>query len=305
MNNPPPAGQPQPPPGSIPLHHPGPGRHPYLTYPHPLPVPPVVHLNVNVPSWQLGTRAYFCGAFLLRRDWKDGNLHILADELQSHWHHLQGVRLTEVKSLMVRLASRFRQQLVDNITDVVLEWLRRRPLGLWWLCQSLSTWPDNPESHLPATWHIWFSETVTQAQFTAGFIGTNEQRAFVDFHAWCLRPVNVVRIWSHAIGYLEPGLVTNWVNGGPQPLPLLLALRAVTANMLKPTFQHAMQNIFCQHSMHRYGYGGTIMRHLYHQDDMTAGHHGDLVPANVNPDVGRYQASARRLAWIDGLDNEF
>ena len=58
--------------------------------------------------------------------------------------------------------------------------------------------------------------------------------------------------------------------------------------------------------MHRYGYGGTLMCHLYHQDDMTAGYHGDLVPANVNlPDVGRYQASARRLAWIDGLDNEF
>ena len=37
---------------------------------------------------------------------------------------------------------------------------------------------------------------------------------------------------------------------------------------------------------------------------MTSGHHGDLVPANVNPDVGRHQASARRMAWIDGLDNE-
>lgn len=98
--------------------------------------------------------------------------------------------------------------------------------------------------------------------------------------------------------------MTNWVNGGPQPLPLLLALRVVTANMLKPTFQHVMQNIFCRHAMHRYGYGGSLMRHLYHQDDITAGHHGDLVPANVNPDVGRYQTGTRRLAWIDGLDNE-
>ena len=146
---------------------------------------------------------------------------------------------------MVWLASRFHQQQVDNITDVVLEWLRGRPLGLWWLSQSLTIWPDNPESHLPTTWHIWFSETVTQAQFTAGFTGTNKQRAFVDFHTWCLRPVNVVRIWSHAIGYFEPGLVTNWVNGGLKPLPLLLALRAVTANILKPTMQHVMQNIFC------------------------------------------------------------
>jgi len=145
---------------------------------------------------------------------------------------------------------------------------------------------------------------VTQAQFTARFIGTNEQGAFVDFHAWCLQPVNVVHIWSHAIGYLESGLVTNWVNGGLQPLPLLLTLCAVTANMLKPTLQHVMQNIFCRHAMHHYGYGGTLIRHLYHQDDMTAGHHGDLVPANVNPDVGRYQTSSLHMAWINGLDNE-
>jgi len=125
---------------------------------------------------------------------------------------------------------------VDNITDVVLEWHRRRPLGQWWLRQSLSTRPANLQGHLPATLKIWFLETVTQAQFTAGFVGTNEQLAFVDFHAWCLRPVNVVRIWSHAIEYVEPDLVANWVNSGTQPLPLLLALRAVTANMLKPTF---------------------------------------------------------------------
>jgi len=46
------------------------------------------------------------------------------------------------------------------------------------------------------------------------------------------------------------------------------------------------------------------MRHLYHQDDMTAGHHGDLVPDNFNPDVGWHQASALRMAWIDGLDNK-
>jgi len=46
------------------------------------------------------------------------------------------------------------------------------------------------------------------------------------------------------------------------------------------------------------------MYHLYHQDDMTAGHHGDLVPANVNPDDGRHEASALCMAWIDGLDNE-
>jgi len=63
--------------------------------------------------------------------------------------------------------------------------------------------------------------------------------------------VNVVRIWSHAIGYLEPDLVANWVNGGPQPLPLLLALGVVTANMLKPTFQHVMQKTFCRYPMHR------------------------------------------------------
>jgi hypothetical protein len=288
----------------MPLHHPGPGHHPYLTYPHPLPAPPVTYLDANVPTWQLGATAYFCGAFLLRRDWKDGNLHMLAHELKCQWHYLHGVRLTEVKSLMVRLANRFRQQLLNNITDVVLEWQQRRPLGRWWLRRSSSTWPANPQGHLPPTWQTWFAETVTQAQFTAGFVGTNEQLAFVDFHAWCLRPVNVVRIWSHAIQYVEPNLVANWVNGSPQPLPLLLALRAVTANMLKPTFEHTMQNIFRRYTTHRYGYGGTLMRHLYHQDDLTAGHHGDLVLANVNPDVGLYHAGARRRAWLDILDDE-
>jgi hypothetical protein len=263
-----------------------------------------VYLDANAPTWQLGTTAYFCGAFLLRRDWKDGQLQMLAHELKCRWQHLHGIRLTEVKSLMVRLASQFRQQLVNNITELVLEWQRRRPLGQWWLRQSLSTWPANPQGHLPATWQTWFAQTVTQAQFTAGLVGTNEQLAFVDFHAWCLRPVNVVRVWSHAIEYVEPGLVANWVNGGMQPLPLLLALRTVTANMLKPIFEHTMQNIFRRHAMYRYGYGGTIMRHLYHQDDLTAGHHGDLVPANVNPDVGQYHAAARRRAWLDSLDDE-
>jgi len=76
-------------------------RHPYLPYPHPLPVPPVVHINASVPSWKLETRAYFCGAFLLRMDWKDGHLHTLAHEPKCNWQHLHGVRLTEVESLMV------------------------------------------------------------------------------------------------------------------------------------------------------------------------------------------------------------
>jgi hypothetical protein len=114
----------------------------------------------------------------------------------------------------------------------------------------------------------------------------------------------VVLIWSHAIRYIEPDLVANWVNGGTQPLPLLLALRAVTANMLKPTFEHTMRNMFHGHTMYGYGYGGTLMRHLYHQDDLTAGHHRDLVPANVNPDVGLYHGGARHRAWLDSLSDE-
>jgi len=106
------------------------------------------------------------------------------------------------------------------------------------------------------------------------------------------------------IQYIEPNLMANWVNGSPQPLPLLLALRAVTANMLKPTFEHTMQNIFRHQAMHRYGYGGTLMCYLYHQDDLTASHHGDLVPTNINPDVGLYRAGARRCAWLDSLNDE-
>jgi hypothetical protein len=229
---------------------------------------------------------------------------MLAHQLKAQWLHLHGVRLTEVKSLMVRLASRFRQQLVNNITDVVLEWQRRRPLGQWWLRQSLHTWPANPQGHLPATWQTWFGQTVTQAQFAAGFVGTNEQRAFIDFHAWCLRPINVVRIWSHVIEYIRPDLVADWVNGAAQSLPLFTALRRVTANMLKPTFEHTMQNIFRRHAMYRYGYGGTIMRHLYHQDDLTAGHHQDLAPANVNPVIGLYRTTAQSRIWLDSLDDE-
>ena len=81
----------------------------------------MVYLNVNVPAWQLGTRVYFCSAFLLRRDWRDGNLQMLTHELKCQWQHLHGVRLWEVKSVMAQLASQFRQQLVNNITDVVLE----------------------------------------------------------------------------------------------------------------------------------------------------------------------------------------
>jgi len=64
---------------------------------------------------------------------------------------------------MAQLASQLRQQLVDNITIVVLEWQRRRPLGQW-----LSTWPANPQGPLPATWKAWFSETVTQARTSDG-----------------------------------------------------------------------------------------------------------------------------------------
>jgi len=229
---------------------------------------------------------------------------MLAHKLKCQWHHLYGIRLTEVKSLMVQLANRFWQQLVNNITDVVLEWQRRRPLGRWRLRQSISTWPANPQSHLPPTWQTWFGETVTQAQFTTGFVGTNEELAFVDFHAWYLRPANVVRIWSHVIQYIEPNLVANWVNGGPQPMLLLQALRAVTANMFKLTFEDTIQNIFRRHAMHRYGYGGTLMHLLYHQGDLTTGHHGDLVPANINPDVGLYHAGGRRRAWLDSLNDQ-
>ena len=65
-----------------------------------------------------------------------------------------------------------------------------------------------------------------------------------------------------------------------------------------------MQKIFRRHAMHRYGYGGTLMHHLYHQDDLTASYHGDLVPANINPDVGLYPAGARRHAWLNSLNDE-
>jgi len=46
------------------------------------------------------------------------------------------------------------------------------------------------------------------------------------------------------------------------------------------------------------------MCHLYHQDDLTASHHGDLVPANINPDVGLYRAGAQYRTWLDSLKDE-
>jgi len=286
------------------LGHPGVGQHPYLVYPHPLLVPPLLQLNANFVNWKAGAKWFFKGAFLLRRDWTDGLTEQFGILLRTHWPMCHGVRPEEIIAELMPLAAHCRQMLLDNITNVVLEWQRNRPLGQWWLFESLNTWPANPHGGLQATWRIWFTQTVSQVQHNAGFVGSHEQQAFVDFYAWCLRPFNVVRIWRHVITYIRQDLISAWIHGLPQPLPIFAQLRRVVAQMLKPIFEHCMKTIFHASRRYRYGFGGDIFRHLYHQDEMTAAHYGDLVQANVNPNLGLREHRLRQVAWINGLDNE-
>ena len=49
-----------------------------------------------------------------------------------------GVRPEDIKAELMPLAGDYRQMLMDNIANVVLEWQSNRSLGLWWLFQGLT-----------------------------------------------------------------------------------------------------------------------------------------------------------------------
>jgi hypothetical protein len=251
--------------------------------------------------------------FLLTRNTRGTLIGRQAYEFRRGFVRSQGVTVENIARLMRLHHEKFLGELIKNMMWVVEEWMYNRPQGQIWVVNHEGTLTANIHrtADMAPAWDLWFDMGRITLPLPDNL--NAEELAFSDFYNWCLRPVNIARVWEaplraincselvawyealHVRPLLPPGLINH------QPMGLLTALRTVTRLMMQPTFIHIRMTLENQRHKTNFGRQSEWRESLYRFDEHTAQFHAELQHAVLNQHMFHRR---RRNLWSFRSINE-
>jgi hypothetical protein len=179
---------------------------------------------------------------------------------------------SQVCEILCRVFEQWGKQVVNNVGEVVLQWLRQRFRGRDWVLR-------NRDPRLDSRMYIPDTEPVFHALwFTGNPLPIVEQQAMADFYGWCLRPASLAHIWRSSIVYIERHRIMTFED------PIFACLREATRSMLRDVFEYVRQGSYLRRGpdMPLQGLWVTVGRNVLYQSHV---HTNPLINGNL-PAIG-------------------